>query len=67
MDWLTGAMTVLAMELIGRKHWAGWGVGLLNQAFWAYLIYDKALWGLAPLTAILTWRYAVHLYRWRIA
>lgn len=65
MDWITGAMTVLAMERIGRKHWAGWLVGLLNQALWAYLIYSRELWGLALLTAILTWRYSVHLYRWK--
>jgi hypothetical protein len=65
MDWLTGGLTVLAMELVGRKRWEGWAVGLVNQAFWAYLIWDRALWGLAPLSAILTWRYTVALLRWR--
>jgi hypothetical protein len=40
MDWLTGAMTVLAMELIGRKYWQGWLVGLVNQFFWLYLIIE---------------------------
>lgn len=65
MDWLTGALTLVAMELIGRRYWQGWLVGLLNQGFWAYLIYDKALYGLIPLTIILTWRYATHLYRWK--
>ena len=65
MDWLTGVLTVLAMELVGRKHWQGWAVGLVNQVCWAWLIWDRALWGLAPLTAILTWRYTAALIRWR--
>ena len=65
MDWLTGALTIVAMELIGRKMWQGWLVGLLNQVFWAYLIIDHELYGLIPLTAILTWRYSAHLLRWR--
>ena len=65
MDWVTGALTILAMELIGRKHWAGWLVGLVNQGFWAYLILDKEMYGLIPLTAILTWRYTSHLMAWK--
>lgn len=65
MDWLTGAFTVLAMELVGRKKWQGWAVGLVNQAFWLWLLIDRRLWGLLPLTAILTWRYSAALIRWR--
>lgn len=65
MDWLTGALTVLAMELVGRKRWQGWAVGLANQGLWLYLIVTRDLWGLAPLTAILSWRYTVALMRWR--
>jgi membrane protein implicated in regulation of membrane protease activity len=66
MDWLVGGLTILAMELIGRKMWQGWAVGLVNQALWFYLIvYQQQLWGLAMLTVILTWRYAAALIRWR--
>ena len=67
MDWITGAMTLLAMELIGRKYWQGWLIGFANQFLWAYLIWTRSLWGLAPLTVILWWRYGVFLYRWRKA
>lgn len=67
MDWLTGIMTVLAMELIGRKMWQGWLVGFVNQFFWAYLIYSRALYGLIPLTALLTWRYATHMRTWMVS
>lgn len=65
MDWLTGAMTVLSMELIGRKRWQGWAVGLINQTFWLWLVYTRELWGLLPLTAILSWRYIAAIRRWR--
>ena len=66
MDWIVGGMTLLAMELIARKKWQGWAVGLANQALWFYLIvYQQQLWGLAMLTAVLTWRYSVALMKWR--
>lgn len=65
MDWLTGALTVLAMELVARKSWHGWAVGLANQACWLYLVWTRELWGLLPLTLILTWRYTAALVRWR--
>ena len=64
MDWITGAMTVLSMELLARKRWEGWAVGIVNQSLWAWLIYSRELWGLSPLCLILTWRYAVALRRW---
>lgn len=67
MDWLTGIITILAMELIARKRWYGWLIGLCNQALWGYLILDRRLWGLAPLCAILAWRYAAAMWRWRKA
>jgi hypothetical protein len=65
MDWLTGAVTVLAMELIAHRKWYGWAVGLGNQALWLYIVWTKEVWGLLPLTFILTWRYSVALYRWK--
>ena len=66
MDWLVGGMTLIAMELIARKRWEGWAVGLVNQGLWAYLIvYQQKLYGLALLTVILTWRYSVALIKWR--
>jgi hypothetical protein len=66
MDWLTGGITILAMELIARRKWYGWAVALANQALWFYVVvYGKEMWGFLPLTAVLTWRYTVALSRWR--
>lgn len=65
MDWLTGIITIIAMELVARKRWQGWAVGLVNQVFWLTLIIHRELWGLLPLTVILSWRYTAALVRWR--
>lgn len=65
MDWLTGILTVLAMELIARKRWEGWLVGLVNQSCWLWLVFSRELWGLLPLTLIFVWRYSVALMKWR--
>ena len=65
MDWITGGLTIWAMELIGRKDWRGWLVGIFNQGLWLWLILDRKLWGLLPLTLILSWRYAAALLRWK--
>jgi hypothetical protein len=65
MDWLVGAITILAMELIARRKWYGWGIALINQIFWGWMIIERGLWGLAPLCFVLGWRYSVALIRWR--
>lgn len=65
MDWLTGIGTILGMECISRRLWYGWLICLCNQVFWVYLIVDRKLWGLAPLTCILICRYTTFLIRWR--
>ena len=66
MDWLLACNTILSMELIARRKWYGWAVGLINQAFWFYVIvWQKELYGLALLTVVLTWRYTVALIRWK--
>lgn len=65
MDWITGAFTLLSMELIARKMWQGWAVGLANQGLWLALIFQRELFGLLPLTILLTWRYLVALRKWK--
>lgn len=65
IDWVTGLGTLVAMELIARKYWQGWAVGLVNQGLWLWLIYASELYGLLPVTLVLIWRYAVALRKWR--
>lgn len=63
-DWVCGAITVIGIEMTGRKMWQGWAVGLGNQAFWLLLIFTRELWGLLPLTIVLTVLYAKYLVKW---
>ncbi len=65
MDWFVGILTLLSMELIARRRWEGWLVGILNQATWMILCYQQELWGLMPLQVILSWRFTVALMQWR--
>jgi len=65
MDWIAGFLTLISMEMIARHKWQGWAVGLANQAVWFVLIYSRELWGLLPLTVILSWRFGVALVKWR--
>ena len=64
LDTLTGAITLLAMWLVGRHSVWGWVVGLINQALWIALIRRRQLWGLVPLTLALTFLYTYNLLDW---
>lgn len=67
IDFMTSALTITAMELIGRKKWYGWAVGLVNQIFWAVLCYQKEMKWMFVVVAVLTWRYSSALLRWKKA
>lgn len=64
LDTLTGALTLVAMYLVGLKSPWGWVVGLANQALWIALIRRRKLWGLAPLTLALIFLYSRNLRAW---
>lgn len=64
-DYVCGILTAIGAELTGRKYWQGLLVGLVSQIFWLHLIFDRKLWGLLPLTALLTFQYACAIRRWR--
>jgi hypothetical protein len=66
MDWLISCITITSMELIARRKWYGWSLGLLNQGFWGYfMVYQKEAYGLLPICLVLTWRYSVAMLKWR--
>jgi hypothetical protein len=65
LDWFASVLTVTGMELVARQKWFGWVVLLCNQVLWVALIFERHLWGLAPLTVVLSWRYSSALVRWR--
>lgn len=55
----TMANTILAMELLKRKHYYGWYVSICNQALWVTINVDKALWGFLVLNTYITFN-AIH-------
>lgn len=66
MDWVIACITIASMELIARKHWYGWALGMVNQPIWLwFVVYDKQMYGLAIIPVVLFWRYSVALIKWR--
>lgn len=65
LPWLTSAVTLYGMWVIGNKKWYGWLVGLGNQALWIATSIAFAEWGLLPLSACLVVLYTRNLIRWR--
>lgn len=65
MDWIAGLGTLISIELIARRRWYGWLVGVANQVLWVALIWERELWGLAPLSLVLLVRYSVAAWAWR--
>ena len=64
MDWICAITTLISVELIARHKWQGWAVGVANQLLWLLLILQRELWGLLPLTIVLTWRNLAALRVW---
>lgn len=64
MDWIISISTIISIELMIRKLWYGWALALGNQVLWAILIYQKAAWGLYPLTALMTFQSIRGMFTW---
>lgn len=61
MDWVAGFLTLLSIWLVGRRERIGWGVSLLSQLPWFWVIWSKEAWGLIPLQMGLC---VLALYNW---
>lgn len=61
----TSVMTLVAMQLLAKRRWQGWAVGLANQALWVALIIRTEAWGLLLLTCALVVIYVRALIDWR--
>ena len=64
LSWLLCGLTVTSIELIGRRHRAGFLVGIGAQVPWLVFDYVTGAFGLMPLAVILGWRYLVAYRRW---
>ena len=59
------ATTFIAMWLMGNKSVHGPAWGLVSQFAWAAMIVSNGVWGLAPVTAAMTFIHARNLVKWR--
>ena len=57
-------VTILSMQLAGRKDIRAWMFGIANQGLWLLLILHTKQWGLLILTVVLTVTYAQNYTRW---
>lgn len=65
MDWVASIITIIGIELLRRKMWQGFLVGLLNEIIWAYLAISREVYGLLLLVVVLTFQYSWAIYTWR--
>lgn len=63
----TSALTVVSMWRAGSGRPDAWAIGLANQVLWLLTIVLFGVWGLLPLTVILTVTYARNWARWKQA
>lgn len=65
MDWIASIFTIIGIELLRRKMWQGFLVGLLNEISWAYIAITKEVYGLLLLVVVLSVQYSWAIYTWR--
>jgi hypothetical protein len=64
LPFVLSGVTILAMQLAGRKDKRGWALGIANQVLWLAFIVHTQSWGLLVLTGVLTVTYAQNYQRW---
>lgn len=65
LPWITSAVTLYGMWLLGSKKRSGWIVGIANQGLWIVTSIAFHTWGFLPLSASLLVTYTRNLLRWR--
>lgn len=64
LPWLMSAVTIVAIELQGRKWPRSWSLSLVGQVFWFTWIAASRQWGFLPMAAVLSLQYARNHWRW---
>lgn len=64
LPWLMSLITILAIELQGRKWPRAWALSLGSQVFWFAWIVASQQWGFLPMTVILTFQYVRNHLKW---
>lgn len=64
LPFVLSVVTIVAMELAGRKDKRAWAIGLANQVLWVAFIVHTRSWGLLVLTGALIYVYGRNYLRW---
>lgn len=64
LPWLMSAVTIVAIEMQGRKWPRAWALSLAGQGFWFVWIWASGQWGFMPMAAVLCFQYARNHLRW---
>lgn len=65
MDWLAGALTILANEFLARKRRIGWVIHVLNAFLWAWIVYRAKQYGFLAMEVIIVAQASWALWRWK--
>lgn len=65
LPWLMSAITIVAIELQGRKWPRAWMLSLAGQVFWFLWIACSKQWGFLPMTSILSVQYIRNHIKWK--
>lgn len=64
MDWICGIQILVAQWLVGRRKWYGWAVYAIGVVPWSWMIYEKSLYGLIPVTTLSFIIHLTYTFRW---
>ena len=64
MDYVVSLICIAKTELVARKHWQGWLLGIMNQALWITISLQNELYGLLPLSMYMLARYGLAARSW---
>lgn len=65
MDWVAMALTVLSIELVVRKRWYGFAVGMAAGAIWVAYWLPQSQWAAVAINVIFFWQNLRGVLRWK--
>ena len=65
LDYLSCVLTVVSTILVGRRHWEGWVLAVINSVIICLIGLRTSQWGFIPANVFCIVLYAVNLREWR--
>ena len=65
LDYLSCVLKVVSTILVGRRHWEGWVLAVINSVIICLIGLRTSQWGFIPANVFCIVLYAVNLREWR--